>query len=211
MSGSGATATTVFLVRHGAHDVIDRTLVGRTAGVGLGAVGRAQAAALARRLAREPVAAVYASPLERARETAQPVAERLGLAVEIAPELQEIDFGAWTGRSFVDLARDGRWEVWNRERASACPPGGETMAAVQDRVASGLERWRASHPDACVVAVSHADVIRALVCRVLGLSLDRYHAFDIAPASVTTLVAWADGAKVSSLNETMFDLVAAAA
>lgn len=194
-------ATTLFLVRHAAQDGLGERLAGRMPGVRLGEIGGAQARRLAERLARERISAVYASPMERARETAAPVAERLGLAVEIAPELNEIDFGHWTGARFAELEHDESWQRWNRERAVARPAGGEAMSAVQDRAAAGLARFQASHPESGVVAVSHADVIRALVCRVLGLSLDRYDAFEISPASVTTLVAWEGGAKVLSLNE----------
>lgn len=197
----GVRATTLFLVRHAAQDGLGERLFGRLPGIHLGESGRAQAGQVARRLGRERIAAVYASPMERARDTAEPIAERFGLAVEIAPELNEIDFGGWTGATFADLEHDERWGRWNRERATACPPGGEGMSAAQDRAAAGLARFQASHPDTGVVAVSHADVIRALVCRVLGLSLDRYHAFEISPGSVTTLVAWEGGAKVQALNE----------
>lgn len=195
------SATTVFLVRHAAHDRVDRVLCGRMPGVSLGAVGQAQAYAVAARLARERVAAVFSSPLERARETAAPIAARLGLSVEVAEPVNEIDVGEWTGASFDSLGADERWQVWNRQRASSAAPGGEAMKAVQARVLDGLASWRRSYPGASVVAVSHSDVIKAAICGILELSLDRYHAFDIDPASITTLVLWEGGGKVLSLNE----------
>ena len=168
--------------------------------VTLGAVGREQARGLAARFGREEVAAVYSSPLERARETAAPIATALGQAVRTAPDLIEIDFGEWTGLAFDDLRRDERWHVWNRDREAGGPPGGETMRATQDRAAIAVEHFLADHPDGTVVAVSHSDVIKAVVCRQLGLSLDRYGAFEIGPASVTSLVLWPGGGKVLSLN-----------
>lgn len=195
-------ATTVHLVRHAAHDRVDRVLCGRMPGVALGPRGRAEAALLADTLTREPIAAVVTSPLERARETAAPIAAALGLPVEIAPGLDEIEFGAWTGRPFDELATDPRWDSWNRERADTCPPGGEPMRSAQARALAELDALREAHPGGSVVAVSHCDVIRAAVCGVLGLSLDRYAAFDIAPASITTLVLWEGGGKVVRLNET---------
>jgi probable phosphoglycerate mutase len=196
-----AGATTIFLVRHAAHDRVDRILCGRMPGVTLGEVGRRQAGDVARRLSTENLAAVYTSPLERARETAEPIAEASGLAAVGMSGLNEIDIGEWTGRSFAELAPDPHWQAWNAERAKGRAPGGEAMSGVQDRVYDELEGLRRSHPGGRVAAVSHADVIKAGICRVLGLSLDRYHAFEIEPASVSTIVRWEGGGTVVSLNE----------
>ena len=196
-----AAATTVILVRHGSHDLLGKVLAGRMAGVSLSAAGRDEAERVAQRLAGEPVAAVYASPLERAQETAEPIAARHGRPVETAPAILEIDFGDWTGRRFDELAADPRWPVWNSERASSRAPGGELMAEAQARIGGALESWRTRHPDRTVVAVSHGDVIKAAVCQVLGLSLDRHDTFAVDPASLTTLVAWAGGGQVVRLNE----------
>lgn len=194
-------ATTIIMVRHGAHVHLGRVLTGRMPGVPLADEGRTQAERVASRLAGGAVAAVYSSPMERARETAEPIARALGLEVRICEALNEIDFGAWTGLAFDDLDADPRWHGWNRERAAGCPPGGEPMAAVQERACREAEAWRGRHPDATVVAVGHADVIKAVVCRFLGLSLDRHGAFEIDPASLTTLVAWEGGGKLVRLNE----------
>lgn len=194
-------ATTIIMVRHGAHGHLGRVLTGRMPGVSLAETGRAQAERVATRLAGEAIAAVYASPTERAGETAAPIARALGLPVETSEALNEIEFGDWTGLPFEELDADPRWHAWNTGRAAGCPPGGEPMAAVQDRACRAVETWRGRHPDATVVAVSHADVIKAVVCRFLGLSLDRHDAFEIGPASLTTLVAWAGGGKVLRLNE----------
>lgn len=194
-------STTIILVRHGAHGHLGRVLTGRMPGVPLAEAGRAQAERVASRLAGEAIAALYSSPMERARETAEPIARALGLEVETCEALNEIEFGDWTGLSFDGLDADPRWHAWNRGRADGCPPGGEPMAAVQERACREVETWRGRHPDAAVVAVSHADVVKAVVCRFLGLSLDRHDAFEIGPASLTTLVAWEGGGKVMRLNE----------
>jgi probable phosphoglycerate mutase len=197
--------TTLFLVRHGAHDRLGRILCGRMAGVGLSAQGRAEAARVADRLSREPIAAVYASPLQRAQETAAPIAETFGLTVETEPGLDEIDFGAWTGKPLDELAEDPRWEPWCRERSLHRPPPGETpgesMLEAQARAARAIDALRARHPEEAVALVSHADLIKALLCHWLGLGLDRYLRFDVDPASVSVAVVGDWGAKVLRINE----------
>lgn len=193
--------TVVHLVRHAAHDRVDGVLCGRMPGVTLSEPGRAQARRLAERFAAERPAALYASPIERARDTAGPIGRACGLPVRIEDGWTEIDVGEWTGRTFSELDADPRWRDWNGSREAGCPPGGEPMRAVADRVAAALERLREAHPGGRVVAVSHADVIKAAICRVLGLSLDRLGRFEIAPASVSTLVLWPGGGKVVALND----------
>ncbi|KMO40069.1 phosphoglycerate mutase [Methylobacterium variabile] len=196
--------TTFFLVRHGAHDRLGRTLCGRMPGVVLGPEGRAQADALAERLAGEGLAAVYVSPLERAQETAAPVAARVGLAVETLPALTEIDFGEWSGRSFDALHGDPVWTGWNQARHVTRPPGGETAIEAQGRVLRGLEALRERHGEARLALVSHADIIKLVIAHALGLGADAMQRFEIGPASVSVLVLGAWGAKVESLNERAF-------
>jgi len=193
--------TTVFLLRHAAHDRLGRVLCGRMPGVSLGEAGRAQAARLADRLARETVGAVYSSPLERARETAEPIAARLGLPVEVAPEIDEVAFGAWSGLTFAELERDPRWASWNAARAVTRPPGGETMLEAQARAVGFVERLRETHRDGAAALVSHADLLKAVLAYFLGLSLDLIGRFEIGPASLSTLVVGDWGAKVLSVNE----------
>ena len=194
-------AATVFLVRHAVHDRVDRVLCGRMPGVGLGEAGRRQAEALARRFAGEAVDAVWTSPLQRARETAEPIAARLGLPARPSDALSEIDFGAWTGQSFAALGDDPRWRRWNEARGSERPPGGESMAEAQARAAGEVERARAGHPDGRVLLVSHGDVIKAALAGVLGLSLDAHARFEISPGSVSALAVWEGGGKLLSMNE----------
>src|SRR5579864_9047033 len=101
---------TVFhLLRHGEHSLLGRVLVGRMPGVGLSERGRAEIAAVAERLAGDNIAAIYASPLQRTRETAGIVAARLGLPVEICEDVIELDFGEWTGQTFATIRDDPRW------------------------------------------------------------------------------------------------------
>jgi broad specificity phosphatase PhoE len=194
--------TTFFLVRHAAHDDVGGFLAGRAEGVRLGAAGLAQAARLGARMARETFEAILASPRERTQETAAAIAAACGVdPVERAEELDEIDFGRWSGQSFDALAADPLWRQWNSVRSLTRTPGGETMLDVQGRVLGLMERLRQRHAEGRVVLVSHADVIKAAVMHVLGLSADAWPRFDIGPASITTLVVGDWGARVMTLNE----------
>jgi probable phosphoglycerate mutase len=193
--------TTVFLVRHGAHDLLGRNLCGRMEGVVLNSVGQSEAEALARRFAREPVGAVYASPLERARQTAAPIARAVGRPLTLTDALNEIDFGDWTGAEFAALQGDLRWNLWNTVRSAHRPPGGESFAEAQARVAAWLDEVFRRHPDGSVIGVCHGDLIRAALVHVLGLSLDHYDRLEVEPGSVSVVVGGEWGRKVHSINE----------
>ena len=193
--------TTLYLIRHADHDRLGHILCGRMEGVGLGEPGRAQADRLANRLAPLGLARVFSSPLQRAVETADPLAQRLSLPVEVAPELEELDFGCWTGRRFEELADDPAWRVWNEDRGRARPPSGETMLEAQARASIWLHQLVAGNAAQSCAAVSHGDLIKALVAHVLGLPLHFHDRLEISPASVTTLVGGDWGLKIHSLNE----------
>jgi broad specificity phosphatase PhoE len=192
-------ATTILLIRHAAHDSVDNILCGRMPDVRLGAVGRRHAHALAERLRRESVETVYTSPLERAQETAAV----LGPAPVMNNAMTEIDFGAWTGRSFTSLGSDPEWQRWNSERSTARAPGGESMAEAQDRAVREIASLGRRHDDGRIAIVSHCDVIRAVLLNSLGMSLDAWWRFEISPASISVLIVWAGGGKVLSMNETV--------
>ncbi len=192
---------TILLVRHAAHGHLGAVLSGRAGEVPLSEAGVEQARNLARRLGAERLDAVHTSPVRRARETAGAVAGVQGLPVTIAEPLDEVDFGAWTGKRFAELQGDALWTRWNTERASAAPPGGEPMRMVEARVLAYLRSVAAAAAGLVVAMVSHADVIRAAVCGVLGLSLDRILSFDIDPASVTRIEAGPWGERLVTLNE----------
>ncbi|MGT2478395.1 histidine phosphatase family protein [Methylobacterium oryzae CBMB20] len=189
----------VFLVRHGSHDRLGRILCGRMPGVSLSAAGRAEAEAVARRLAGSGAATLLASPRERTAETASPIAAALDLTVETEPGLDEIAFGDWTGRAFDDLAADPLWGRWNTARAATRPPGGESMAEVQGRVGRVLDRL--AEDGAPAILVSHGDVIRAALLKILGLGLDAYDRITVDPASCSELALWPGGGRVVSINE----------
>ena len=132
--------TRVYLVRHATHGLVDKALAGRMEGVHLSDEGRMQAARLGRHFAGVEVAQLLSSPLERCRETAEPIAAGCGQAVAIEPALNEIDCGRWTGLDFETLGDDPHWHAWNHEREQHSMPGGEAMAHVQARVMPLLAR-----------------------------------------------------------------------
>ncbi|WP_230530185.1 histidine phosphatase family protein [Microvirga roseola] len=193
--------TTFLLVRHAAHDRVGTVLCGRMPGVTLGALGRSQAQRLAERLAREDVACIRTSPLERARETAEPIAERVGLTPEACEAIMEIEFGSWTGKNFEALADDPRWRSWNNARSVSRPPGGETMLEAQIRIVGAIEELRALHPGRRIVLVSHGDVIKAALLYHLGLPIDACSRIEVEPASISTLAVGEWGSKVLRMNE----------
>jgi broad specificity phosphatase PhoE len=193
--------TVFYLVRHGEHALQGRLAAGRTPGIGLSPKGRDEAAAVAERLAGEKIDAIYASPLDRTRETAEIIAGRLELPVGIREDLIELDFGEWTGLTFDQVRTDSRWELWRSCRSIATIPGGESWRQVQDRTVNALFDLRQSHPDGTVVVVSHGDVIRAALLFVLGMPLDLYNRIEIGTASLTTVRIDNAGMRVPAINE----------
>ncbi len=193
--------TLFHLVRHGEHALQSRIIAGRTTGIGFSPKGRAEAAAVAERLTAENVCALYASPLDRTRETAAILAGRLDLPVAIRDDLIELDFGEWTGLTFEQVRTDERWPPWQSCRSIAAIPGGETWRQVQDRAVRALFDIRRSHPDETVVLVSHGDVIRATLLFALGMPLDFYNRIEVATGSISTTRMDDNGIRVTALNE----------
>lgn len=195
-------AATILLIRHAAHEDLGVRLSGRRPGVGLSAEGLGQAQRLGRQLADRGIAQVMCSPLERTAQTAAAITAAAALPdAEPVEALMEIDFGAWTGRTFASLADDPDWDRWNGQRHLAAPPGGETMAAAQKRIADWLADVARTAAGDTVAAVTHCDMIRGAVAHVLDLPLDKLLRFDIDPTSITTVVAGEWGAKLVRLNE----------
>lgn len=192
---------TFFLVRHGAHSLLGKILVGRAGAVGLSEQGARQAERLAVRLARMPVRAVYSSPLQRARETAEPIARGLGLAVQIAEEINEIDFGDWSGRSFDELQDLAAWRFFNTFRSGTRIPGGELIVEAQARIVAFICALAREWPDEHIALVSHGDMIKVALAYFMGLHLDFLRRIEISPGSVSTLQVAAYGATIIRLNE----------
>lgn len=192
--------TTFILIRHGMTDLVGHTIAGRTSGVRLNAAGREQAEQLAARLARLPIKHVYSSPLERARETAAPLARLFGCEVSVSEAFDELDFGAWTNRTLAELEGLPEWKAFNTRRSTTAPPSGESMLSVQARTVAELERLRLLHPEAHVAVVSHADVIRALLAHLLGAPLDLLLRLHVDPATFSIVEAYGDGYAVRCVN-----------
>jgi broad specificity phosphatase PhoE len=185
--------TRFMLVRHATCAQTDRILLGRSLDPPLDARGRAQARALARQLRGETPAWIESSPRKRTRQTAHTIAAAMHRELHIAPELDELDFGEWSGRNFADLERDPDWRRWNRERGSAQTPAGVTIADVQTALTGHLAKLAQAHPDASVLLVTHAEVIRALLMHALHAPVDHWALYQIPPASITRMT-FVDGA-----------------
>jgi broad specificity phosphatase PhoE len=193
--------TTFHLVRH-AEKIGTDVLAGRAPGVHLSEAGRAQAERLVTLFEREPLSRILSSPLERARETAAPLARDKGLSVDVVEAFHEMDLGAWTGRTPAELAGDPHWERYHRFRRGTRAPGGECVLEVQARFVGGLLRWRDELPDASIAVFSHAEPIRAALLFFSGASLEDWSRFEVGLASVSTLELSADDARLTRLNVT---------
>ena len=204
MAPASRTApTTVLLVRHGLTPTTGRVLPGRSLGLHLSDEGRRQAEAAARRIAKlERVAAVYASPLERARETALAIAKARGLAVRIDRGLLELDIGAWTGSSLTRVSRKPEWAQVQRYPSGFRFPDGESFTEMQTRITSALRRLVDRYPGGTVVAVSHADPIKAAIAHYTGVHLDLFQRIVVSPASVTAFGFGPHGVAMLKCNDT---------
>jgi len=194
--------TTLLLIRHGMTDAVGRRLTGRMPGIYLNEQGKREVEALAVRLEKTPLAAIYASPLERTQETARAIAAERQLDIISREGLVESDFGDWSGRLLADLAVDIGWKRFNDNRSSTPAPGGEHMTEIQARMGRELLRIRDAHPDQTVAVVSHADPLRAALCLFLGISVDLLGRLEISTASVTTLRLTPDSVSLQRLNDT---------
>ena len=192
----------LLLIRHAANDWVGERLAGWTSDVHLNDEGKAQAAALARRLADMPLAAIYSSPLERTLETAQPLAQAQGLSVQVREGLGETRYGDWTGRALTGLKHENLWPVVQVYPGGVRFPGGESMREVQARVVAELDAIRDAHPDQTVAIVSHSDPIKMAVAYYAGLALDLFQRLTISPASVTAFAFARFGPRLICLNHT---------
>ncbi len=202
--------TTLLLVRHATNDWVGERLAGWTPGVHLNEAGQQQAFALAERLAPMPIKAIYSSPLERAWETAAPLAERLNLPVEIEPDLGEVQYGQWTGKPLKEMRETDLWPLLMMAPSLARFPEGESLSEAQARIVGALERLRRKHPDDMIMAVSHADMLKAVVAHYIGLHLDLFQRLVISPAAVSVLRFSPPGiARLERFNDTgtLSDLV----
>jgi probable phosphoglycerate mutase len=195
--------TTVLLVRHGQTPTTGRVLPGRAKGLSLADEGRTQAGVAAERIASlARVDAVYSSPLERARQTAAPIAAARGLTTIVDRGLNECDFGEWTGAELKSLMKLPEWQSVQRAPSTFRFPGGESFTEMQTRMVTCLDGLRADHPGGTIVCVSHADTIKAAAAHALGTHLDLFQRIVVSPASVTAISWTAGGPVVLAVNST---------
>jgi probable phosphoglycerate mutase len=181
--------TTVLLVRHGLTSMTGPVLAGWTPGVHLDDRGREQAVALAERLHSVPLRGIVSSPLERCQETAAALAVgRDAFDVQTDERLGECRYGDWTGQELKKLAKDPLWKVVQAHPSAAEFPGGEALRDTQARAVDAIRAHNATFgADATWVAVSHGDVIKAIVADALGLHLDLFQRIQIDPCSLTVV------------------------
>jgi broad specificity phosphatase PhoE len=195
-------AATFFLVRHASFDGLGEELVGRAEGFHLNSKGKQEATNLAHRFASVRIAAVHSSPRARAQETAQAIAGRAGLSVQIDADLDEIDYGEWTGKAFRDLDGDFQWRQFNVFRSISKIPHGESMVGVAQRAIELLDRQRRTYEGKSAVLVTHADWIRAALAHYSGICLDLMQRLEISTASISILKLDDGGPKILRMNDT---------
>jgi probable phosphomutase (TIGR03848 family) len=204
--------TLVLLIRHALTDATGRRLSGSTPGIHLSREGRLQADRLAERLARVPIAAIYTSPLERCVETAGVLAEPRRLAITPMPELEEVGYGRWAGRSFSQLTKTALWKQIQQAPSSVRFPGGETLVEAQRRAVSALESLARRHRSGTIAVVSHADLIRLAMAHYVGVHIDLFQRIVVSPASVSAVMLGDRIPRILRLGDTgtLEDLVARA-
>ena len=191
----------LILLRHGETDSSRARRFTGSRDVGLTPFGQRQAEAAAAVMAA-PIHAVYASPLERTRTTAEAIAKRHQLTVRLEPRVVEMRFGAWEGLTRDEAAAmaPALYADWRRAPGSVTPPDGEPLAAVAARVAAAVAELRARHADETVVLVTHAMPVRLIVLAALGLAPDRLWSVDASPAGITEIEYRPDWITVHRMN-----------
>lgn len=194
--------TTLVLVRHAVTAQTGPLLSGRAPGIDLSELGNQQASAAGERLAALPIAAVYASPIERTRQTAAHIATHHQLEVLVLDGVIEADYGDWTGGRIEDLAKTDLWKTVQRAPSRARFPNGESIAEMQTRTVTALEAVVAAHAGEMIVVVSHADPIKSVIAHFTGVHLDLFQRISVSPASVTVFSLEAYGATLVKCNDT---------
>lgn len=189
-----------YLVRHGSNDYLGKALAGRLANVHLNEQGRAEAENIASVLFDVGIDRIISSPLERALETAQPLAEKTGLKIEVSPEILEINFGDWTGKAMKELDASPAWKHFNLYRSGTRIPNGETMLDAQSRMVAFLEQLRRDAPQQTIALFSHGDPIKSLFAYYLGIPLDLFTRIEISPGSYSILRLEDWGPQILTIN-----------
>ncbi|MDQ3846567.1 MAG: histidine phosphatase family protein [Bacteroidota bacterium] len=194
--------TRFLLIRHATNDTVGKRIAGRMAGVRLNKEGWVQAQKLAERLAHLPITAIYSSPLERAMETAEPLARLLQRSTIPCEDFLEIEFGEWTNGTLEELQPQPLFQRFNLFRSCTRIPGGETMLEAQVRMIAGMEKLYNRHQNETVAIISHGDLIKAAIAYYAGIHLDLFQRLEISPASVSIVEVYDETARILLVNDT---------
>jgi probable phosphoglycerate mutase len=192
---------TFLLIRHGENEyLVKNKLPGQLPGIHLNSRGQEQAENLADSLGNLPITAIYSSPLERAMETASPLARKLGLPIKQVPGLMDADVGKWANRSWKSLVRTKYWQVIQQTPSEFRFPGGESFVELQHRVIRELEELRSRHQEGLLAVFFHADSIKLALAHYLNMRLDDFQKWSISAGSITILKFDAHGVRVLGMN-----------
>ena len=194
----------LLLIRHGENDYVKTSkMAGRIPGIHLNDLGQKQAQALGEALKDFPITAIYSSPLERAMETAAPIAEARKLKITQEPDLMDTDMGKWEGKSWKVLRLTKAWKIVQNAPSRFRFPEGESFVEAQTRYASAIERTVKNHnkPKDIIAVVFHADPIKLVVSHFLGLPLDHFQRLSCNTGSLTMLHVSEAGANLVKLNQ----------
>lgn len=191
----------IVLVRHATCPQLESVLLGRSIDPPLDERGEGQARIVGRRLLTYPDLVIETSPRRRARHTAGIIASERDTAVRLVPQMDEIDYGEWSGQSFAALAADPSWRRWNKYRTVSRTPAGDSIRDVQERALAHFRKLELMFDQQSIAIVTHAEVIRSVVLLVTQASLDDYSRFEIAPASLTRLTVEGSQLRLDSVNE----------
>ncbi len=192
----------LLLIRHGENTFVRQgRLPGHMPGIHLNKHGQEQAAALAESLKNLPIRAIYASPLERAVETAEPLAQALGLAIQLRPGLLDTDVGEWQGVQLKRLRKLPLWKQVQEHPSDVRFPGGESFLELQQRLVKEIDSIHLAHkPRDMVAVVFHCDPIKLVLAHYIGLPLDGFQKLVVAPGSVSVLMLGKTGGILAALN-----------
>jgi ribonuclease H / adenosylcobalamin/alpha-ribazole phosphatase len=180
---------------------MDKVLLGRAIDGPLDERGEGQARVIAKRLQAVPNLLIESSPRRRARHTAGIIAAQRDTTVRIVPQMDELDYGSWSGRTFETLAADPQWCRWNKYRAVSRTPAGDSIRDVQERALAHFRKLQQTLDRETIAIVTHVEVIRSVVLLALEAPLGDYQRFEIAPASLTTLSVAGGQLRLDSVNQ----------
>lgn len=194
--------TTFYLVRHADYEWMGRRIAGRTPALSLNESGRRQAVNLVRFLRDHAIDGIYSSPLERAVETALPLAHERRLPIVEWKEFNEIDYGSWTGRFLSELDGDEAWRRFHAFPLAGTIPQGESMRDAQARAIAGMLKIKDENFGKDIVVVSHAEIIRLIIAHWLAIPIEHVLRLEIEPASISVLECGEAHAKILKMNLT---------